>query len=71
MFNVAVIGASGYTGAQLVSLISGHSHMTLQHVLVSENSQDAGKTIAQLHGNLAHLTQHVLEPLAPHRLAEL
>lgn len=71
MFNVAVIGASGYTGAQLVSLISGHAHMTLQHVLVSENSQDAGKTIAQLHGNLAHLTQHVLEPIAPQRLAEL
>lgn len=71
MFNVAIIGASGYAGAQLVSLIQGHKAFTLKHVLVSENSNDAGKTIAQLHGNLAHLTQYTLTPLSQDTLAEL
>ncbi|MDC8832132.1 N-acetyl-gamma-glutamyl-phosphate reductase [Alteromonas gilva] len=71
MFNVAIIGASGYAGAQLVSLVTTHPHMTLQHVMVSENSQDAGKSMADVHGNLAHLGHLKLEPLATHRLAEL
>ena len=71
MFNIAVIGASGYTGAQLVNLIVGHPQMTLKHVLVSENSADAGKTMAQVHGNLAHLSQYVLTPLNSDLLAEL
>lgn len=71
MFNVAVIGASGYTGAQLVSLITAHPQLSLKRVLVSENSQDAGKSMAQLHGNLAHLTQFILEPLSPPKLSEL
>ncbi|MEC8228124.1 MAG: N-acetyl-gamma-glutamyl-phosphate reductase, partial [Pseudomonadota bacterium] len=71
MFNIAVIGASGYTGAQLVNLIVGHPQMTLKHVLVSENSADAGKTMAQVHGNLAHLSQYVLTPLNSDLLVEL
>ncbi len=71
MFNVAIIGASGYAGAQLVSLVSAHPDMTLQHLLVSEHSQDAGKNMAQLHGSLAHLSHLLLEPIAGHRLNEL
>ena len=71
MFKIAVIGASGYTGAQLVSLIAGHPQMSLQHVLVSENSADAGKTMAQVHGHLAHLSQYVLTPVSDELLAEL
>lgn len=70
MLQVSIIGASGYTGAQLVDLVHRHPSMTLVHTLVSENSADAGKSIGALHGNLAHLN-HVLQPINDNTLAAL
>ncbi len=55
MYKVAIIGASGYTGAQLVQLVQQHPSLTLAGTYVSENSADAGKNIGALHGNLAHV----------------
>ncbi|RDV26688.1 N-acetyl-gamma-glutamyl-phosphate reductase [Alteromonas aestuariivivens] len=71
MKKVSVIGASGYTGAQLVSLIHQHPDMELVHTFVSENSQDAGKSMAQLHGSLAHLHQYKVQPINELVLKEL
>lgn len=70
MLQVSIIGASGYTGAQLVDLVHRHPSMTLVHTLVSENSADAGKSISALHGQLAHL-RHVLQPINDGTLAAL
>ncbi|WDT86533.1 N-acetyl-gamma-glutamyl-phosphate reductase [Alteromonas sp. 009811495] len=70
MYNVAIIGASGYTGAQLVQLVMQHPALALKGTYVSENSADAGKSIAQLHGNLAHVNA-VLTPISDEALLEL
>ena len=70
MYNVLIIGASGYTGAQLVQLVHQHPALSLEGTYVSENSADAGKNIAALHGNLAHLN-YTLTPISNDILVEL
>jgi len=47
--NVVVIGASGYVGAELIALLLQHNKISLQHLLVSENSSSSGQTFSQLH----------------------
>ena len=47
--NVAVIGASGYVGAELIGLLLQHNKVSIQHLLVSENSVSCGKTFNELH----------------------
>ena len=47
---VAVIGASGYAGAELVGLLCQHDKVSIQHLLVSENSPSCGKLFSELHG---------------------
>lgn len=47
--NVVVIGASGYVGAELIGLLTQHNKISIQHLLVSENSTSSGKTFAELH----------------------
>ena len=46
---VAVIGASGYVGAELIALLCQHDKISIQHLVVSENSSSSGKTFAELH----------------------
>ena len=45
MVKVAVVGASGYAGAQLCRIISRHEKLELTGLFVSENSLDKGKNI--------------------------
>jgi len=47
---VAVIGASGYAGAELVGLLSQHDKVSIQHLVVSENSTSCRKLFSDLHG---------------------
>jgi len=47
--NVAVIGASGYAGAELIGLLCQHDKISIQHLVVSENSISSGKTFSELH----------------------
>ncbi|MCU7553300.1 N-acetyl-gamma-glutamyl-phosphate reductase [Alteromonas sp. ASW11-19] len=70
MINVAIIGASGYTGAQLVQLIHQHPGMQLAHTFVSQHSADAHQPIAALHGSYAHLP-YQLQPLSDEWLVTL
>ncbi len=63
MINVSIIGASGYTGAQLIQLVHQHPGMNLTQTFVSENSQDANKPVSALHGTLSHLP-YILTPLS-------
>lgn len=47
---VAVIGASGYAGAELIGLLCQHDKVSIQHLVVSENSTSCGKKFSDLHG---------------------
>ncbi|MFT5756743.1 MAG: N-acetyl-gamma-glutamyl-phosphate reductase [Alteromonadaceae bacterium] len=46
---VAVIGASGYVGAELINLLCAHDKVSLKYLVVSENSGSADMTFSQLH----------------------
>ncbi|PCI58131.1 MAG: N-acetyl-gamma-glutamyl-phosphate reductase [Gammaproteobacteria bacterium] len=50
VMKVAVIGASGYAGAELVGLLCRHDKVSIQHLVVSENSTSCGKLFSELHG---------------------
>lgn len=57
--NIAILGASGYTGAELLRLLAYHPHANV--VALSGDSQ-AGKLIGEVYPHLSHL---------PHRLVKL
>jgi len=66
---VAVAGASGYAGGELLRLIAGHPDLEIGTVTADSS---AGKTVGQLHPNLAGLpglAATVLQPHAPDALA--
>lgn len=71
MLKVSIIGASGYTGAQLVDLVHRHPTMELAGTYVSEKSADANKSLASLHGQYAHLADYTLTPMQDGTLGEL
>ena len=50
--NIAILGASGYTGAELIRLISGHSSMQIK--ALGANSK-AGQKIAEVFPHLRHM----------------
>jgi len=52
MYNIAILGASGYTGAELIRLIAGHSSMRIK--ALGGNSK-AGQTMASVFPHLRHL----------------
>ncbi len=51
-YNIAILGASGYTGAELIRLISGHSMMKIK--ALGGNSK-AGQSMASVFPHLRHL----------------
>ena len=63
MLKTTIIGASGYTGAELALMVQKHPELTLSGLYVSANSVDAGKSISQLHGKLASLMDFPVQPL--------
>lgn len=64
MIKVAIVGASGYAGGELVRLLSKHQDVTLTHLYVSANSADAGARIDRLYGSVCNQCDLVLEPLS-------
>ena len=50
--NIAILGASGYTGAELIRLIDGHSSMTIK--ALGGNSK-AGQSMASVFPHLRHM----------------
>ncbi len=64
MLEVAIVGASGYTGAELVRLISRHPDAHLHSLHVSEHSADAGRSIAALYPGLTSISDLKLNPLS-------
>lgn len=63
MLKTAIIGASGYTGAELALMVNKHPELTLSGLYVSANSADAGKPICQLHGKLQGVIDMPVQPL--------
>lgn len=63
MLKTTIIGASGYTGAELALMIFKHPHLSLAGLYVSENSLDKGKAIGDLYGSLKGIVDDALQPL--------
>ncbi len=66
-FRVAIAGASGYAGAELVRLAAAHPYYELTTV-TSEKS--AGQLVSSVFPSLTGIVQHSFEGLAPEALAE-
>ncbi|MEZ8141295.1 N-acetyl-gamma-glutamyl-phosphate reductase [Enterovibrio norvegicus FF-33] len=64
MLKTVIVGASGYTGAELTRMVHLHPQLELTGLYVSENSTDAGKPISDLHGTLKGLIDLPLLPLS-------
>ncbi|WP_206483140.1 N-acetyl-gamma-glutamyl-phosphate reductase [Thalassotalea sp. G2M2-11] len=67
---VAVIGASGYVGAELIALLCGHDKISLNHLVVSEHSSSAEKTFSELHPKYAGICDLPLTPFSAQWLAQ-
>jgi N-acetyl-gamma-glutamyl-phosphate reductase len=66
-FRIAIAGASGYAGAELVRLVAAHPAFELIAV-TSEKS--AGQSVSAVFPSLTGIVSHMFEALAPHTLAE-
>jgi len=66
-FRIAIAGASGYAGAELVRLAAAHPFFEIAAV-TSEKS--AGQSVASVFPSLTGVVQHTFEALAPEALAE-
>lgn len=76
MLTSCVIGASGYTGAELIKIIHQHPEFDLAACFVSQGSSDANKLIGEVHavlGGQSLGSKHRLQmqELDPARLSEL
>ena len=59
-YKIAILGASGYTGAELVRLIASHPMM---HVVALSGDRKAGMTMAEVFPFLRHLDLPVLQKI--------
>ena len=62
---VAIIGASGYVGAELVGLLAGHDHISICDLVVSENSTSCNKTFTELHSRWQGICDLPLQSFSP------
>ncbi|WP_340613751.1 N-acetyl-gamma-glutamyl-phosphate reductase [Xenorhabdus thailandensis] len=63
MLNTLIVGASGYTGAELAAYLQRHSHVHLSGLMVSSQSLDAGKCFSELHPQYQGIVDLPLQPL--------
>ncbi|WP_372881052.1 N-acetyl-gamma-glutamyl-phosphate reductase [Psychromonas sp.] len=63
MLKAIVVGASGYTGAELAHFLTRHPEIELAGLYVSEGSLDKGKKLSALYGNLLGEVDLPLQPL--------
>ncbi len=67
MLNVAVVGASGYTGVELLRLLHCHPEVAVTCIT---SEQSAGRPVADIFPTLRGRYGQVLENLEPVRVAE-
>lgn len=65
MLKVAICGASGYAGAELLRLLRRHSHVK---VVAATSEKSAGKSPADLYGHLCEYSSLIYEPLDKEKL---
>jgi N-acetyl-gamma-glutamyl-phosphate reductase len=58
--NIVIVGASGYSGAELAKLVSCHPSVELVGMYVSENSLDQGKLLPELYPQLRGMIDNSL-----------
>lgn len=68
MIRVAVVGASGYTGIELLRWLQGHPKVTVT-LLVAESN--AGLDVQEVFPHVTSLFEHRLEKMNPDRVAEV
>lgn len=71
MKKTCVVGASGYTGAELIKIITKHPDLALDTCFVSDGSQYAHKTANQVHPELMSICELPLVELSSEKLAGL
>jgi N-acetyl-gamma-glutamyl-phosphate reductase len=67
MLKVAVVGASGYTGIELIRILHNHPEVAVTSVT---SEQSAGKRLSEVFPSLRDRYDRVLESLDPERIAE-
>lgn len=68
MVQCAIVGASGYSGAQLAALVAGHPETRLVSLHADSS---AGQRFEDLHPSLRHAVRGELRPFVPAELAGL
>lgn len=63
MLNTLIVGASGYTGAELAAYLQRHPQFCLSALAVSARSHDAGKLLSELHPQFKGIIDMPLQPL--------
>lgn len=67
MLKAAVVGASGYTGVELIRILHNHPEVAVTTVT---SEQSAGKLLSDVFPSLRGRYDKVLEPLSPERIAD-
>jgi len=62
MLKTVIIGASGYTGAELAKLVTRHPELELTGLYVSDGSLDKNKTISSLYPELSSIVDMEILP---------
>lgn len=71
MIKTCIIGASGYTGAELAALVHQHNKFALAALYVSTNSADAGKSLGDIHPQFFNSINLPLQPIDEGNLSAL
>ncbi|WEG13063.1 N-acetyl-gamma-glutamyl-phosphate reductase [Pullulanibacillus sp. KACC 23026] len=64
---VGIVGANGYSGAELIRLLSAHPHVSVE-VLISHST--SGFAIKEVYPHLTNIVEHTLESMAVEKVAE-
>ena len=71
MYKTCIVGASGYTGAELIKIVSRHPKLDLSHCFVSQNSQFQKQVVSDVHKELAGICELPLLALVESEIANL
>jgi N-acetyl-gamma-glutamyl-phosphate reductase len=71
MINIAIIGASGYTGAEMCQLLERHEQLNIAGLFVSQGSVDKDKWLCELYPQLVGVVDYQLQGLSPEAIADI
>ena len=71
MFTACIVGASGYTGAELIKIISVHPKLQLTHCYVSDNSQYHDLLVSDVHPQLEDICKLSMQSIQSEQIADL